>query len=267
MSVRIHLAALALAMLASAWPIPAVSQAPGPPVLVPLARSTGTAQAPPARLNLLMPTAPAPAETRQILPDPARPVPVGALLGADEQPLAPDGAYAVVLADRGPRSVALCRAMTQALAFTDPARTAQRTGALRPIYWLLALPGAEIATMGELSCEALVERLDLLRAGAAALDGHEGPKLRAIVLRGGSTVVDVLWDLSGQPDTEFRRAIGLWADLMDDDPAGWEARVRQMQLVEDVRGFLINVGEPLSNLLGVRAAAGSAPAHVIRISR
>ena len=229
--------------------------------------STTVATAPAPRLNLLVaPPPPADAATRQLLFG-GRPVPVGALLGADEQPLAPDGAYAVVLADRGPRSVALCRAMTQALAFADPARAAPREATLRPIFWLLSRRGAELAALGEVTCEALVADLDLIRAGAAALDGHEGPKLRAILLRNNAPVVDVLWDLSGQPESEFRRAVGLWADLMADDPTGWEARVRRLQLAEDFRGFLIHVGEPLSNLLGVRAAAGSAPAHVIRVAR
>lgn len=261
------LAGLVLLAAAIGVPPPARAEDSGQAARVPMARATGPEPSRPARLNLLLPAPAGTSETRQLLPDRQGAVPVGALLGTDEQPLAPGGAYAVVLADRSPRSVTLCRAMTQALAFADPARATQRPASLRPIYWLLARPGAEIATLGELSCEALVENLDLLRAGAAALDGHQGPKLRAIVTRGTATVVDVLWDLSGQPESEFRRAVGLWADLLADDPAGWEARVRQLQLVEDFRGFLIHVGEPLSNLLGVRAAAGSAPAHVIRISR
>jgi len=209
----------------------------------------------------------APGGTRQLAIGAPRPVPVGALLGGDEQPLAPDGAYSVVLADRGPRTIALCRAMTQALAFTDPSRAGTRPVTLRPIYWLLSRTGAEIATMGEVTCESLVDNLDLLRAGAAALDGHEGPKLRAVLLRGDAAVVDVLWDLSGQPESEFRRAVGLWAELLGDDPARWEGRVRQLQLIEDFRGFLIHVGAPLSNLLGVRAVTGSAPTHAIRINR
>jgi hypothetical protein len=248
------------------------SQAPARPALTPMARTAGPALTRPAQLNLLLPPAPppgatAPAGTRQLAIGAPRPVPAGALLGDDEQPLAPDGAYSVVLADRSPRTVALCQAMTQGLAFTDPARATSRPLMLRPIYWLLASSGAQVAAMGELTCDGLVDNLDLLRAGAAALDGHQGPKLRAILLRGDAAVVDVLWDLSGQPESEFRRAIGLWADLLADDPARWEGRVRQIQLIEDFRGFLIHVGDPLSNLLGVRAATGSAPAHVIRINR
>lgn len=270
------LAALLVGLALACGALPSRAQAPSPggPALAPMARTTGpeAARSRPGRINLLSaPSPPAgaarPRETRQLVIGVPGAVAVGALLGGDEQPLAPEGAYSIVLADRSPRTVALCRAMTQGLAFIDPARATPRPQQLRPIYWLLARPGTELAAMGEVTCEALVDNLDLLRAGAAALDGHEGPKLRAILLRGDDTVVDVLWDLSGQPESEFRRAVGLWADLMGDDPAGWESRVRRLQLVEDFRGFLIHVGEPLSNLLGVRAATGQAPAHVIRIDR
>jgi hypothetical protein len=265
---------VALALPVASASAQAQAPAPSRPELTPMARTAGPAapQMRPARLNLLVSPAPAggapsASETRQLVIGAPRPVPAGALLGSDEQPLAPDGAYSVVLADRSARTVALCQAMTQALAFTDPARATSRPQVLRPIYWLLASSGAQVGAMGELSCDSLVGNIDLLRAGAAALDGHQGPKLRAIMLRGDAAVVDVLWDLSGQPDSEFRRAVGLWADLLTDDPARWEGRVRQMQLIEDFRGFLIHVGDPLSNLLGVRAAAGSAPTHVIRITR
>lgn len=269
------LLSVGLALLVAAWSTAAQVPAPGGAGLQPVARSAGPTvpQRRPAQMNLLVSpapadTAPPPAgQTRQVVIRGPRPVPAGALLGSDEQPLAPDGAYSVVLADRSARTVALCQAMTQALAFTDPARATSPPLVLRPVYWLLASSGAQVAAKGELTCESLVDDLDLLRAGAAALDGHQGPKLRAILLQGDGPVVDVLWDLSGQPESEFRRAVGLWADLLADDPQRWEGRVRQLQLIEDFRGFLIHVGDPLSNLLGVRAATGSAPAHVIRISR
>jgi hypothetical protein len=190
---------------------------------------------------------------------------VAALLGRDEQPAPPDRAFSLVLADAGPRTLALCRAMAQRLEFIDPQVLASQAEPTRPIYWMLLRTSAEIDRLTALSCDDLVAALDRTRAHRHGLDSMQGPKLRGIAVRGGTTI-DVLWDLSDQPASELERAVRLWADLMATDPTTWQAQIGSLATREAFRGFLVNIGAPLSNMLGMREAEATTP-RLIPISR
>lgn len=203
--------------------------------------------------------------TRQLrLESLSSPAVVAALLARDEEPRVADQAFSLVLADRTPRSVALCRAMVQRLEVLGPAQLAALSGPVRPVYWMLSLQGEALARVNEISCEQLVEGLDLTRNNRHGLDNMLGPKLRAIAIRQGQTI-DVLWDLSDQPESEFDRAVRMWADIMADDPLVWEPRVGRLRVIEGFRGFLISVGAPLSNIIGMRPAGARSDPRVIRI--
>lgn len=196
----------------------------------------------------------------------AAPAVVAALLPRDEDPAPPDRAFSLVLADAGPRSVALCRAMVQRLEVLGPTQIAGLGGNVRPVFWMVSLDAEALAALRETRCDQLVASLDLTRNNRLGLDDMAGPKLRAIAQRQGQTI-DVLWDLSDQPESEFDRAVRLWVDIMADDPLVWEPRVGRLRVIEGFRGFLIHVGAPLSNMIGIRPAGAGADPRVIRIGR
>jgi hypothetical protein len=197
----------------------------------------------------------------------SRPVAVAAVLAADEEPVGDDGAFALVLTERGPRAEALCTAMLERMDLTAMQQGSRARFSRRPVYWMLTTHGQQLDAIRDLSCPELVAQLDVQRAQAVGLGAEVGPVLVAEARRG-ADVWTMRWDLSDLPASEFPRATRIWAELLTGDPAGWEARAGAVRWRETARAFLIRYGEPLEGVFAprpARAEAGRGAARYIII--